>query len=513
MSAFDRDLTADVLVIGGGPAATWAALTATKAGARAVLVDKGYVGTSGAAAPSGVGTWWAPTPEERRAAAEARVPRCFGLADVDWVTRTLDEADAGLHDLQTAGYPYPSGDDGHPYIPNLRTADYLHFMRRLVLNAGVRVFDHSPALELLASHGVVAGATGIDRQNDLNWRVRAAAVVLATGGCSFGERFLGATGLTGDGLLMAVEAGAMLSGMEFSAQYGIAPFNTSSNKGLVYFFATFTREDGTPVDHTGDRQTIVARALLDGPVYARFDQAPAGFEHDVRVGQPNIMLPFDRAGIDPFRQRFPVRLRCEGTVRGTGGVRLTGDDGATGVPGLYAAGDVASRERLTGAISGGGGPNSAWTIASGRWAGHAAATFAREIGPSHGGRSARAIGTRALDPAAAAVVKDELLPIERNFFRTEQTLTHSLARLDAAWSDMQIQPQCRGLAALRAREAAALTASARWSYRAALYRNESRGMHRRLDAPKRDASFDGSITLSQLDVIRIVGPLPEAVAS
>jgi succinate dehydrogenase/fumarate reductase flavoprotein subunit len=513
VSAFDRDLTADVLVIGGGPAATWAALTASKSGARVVLVDKGYVGTSGAAAPSGLGTWWAPTPAERRAAAEARVPRCFGLADVAWVTRTLDEADAGLRDLAAAGYPFPDDDDGQPYIPNLRTADYLHFMRRQVVRAGVRVFDHSPALELLGAHGVVAGATGIDRQNDLTWRVRAAAVVVATGGCSFGERFLGATGLTGDGLLMAAEAGATLSGMEFSAQYGIAPFNTSSDKGLVYFFATFTREDGTLVDHTGDRQTIVARALLDGPVYAQFDRAPAGFEHSVRVGQPNIMLPFDRAGIDPFRQRFPVRLRCEGTVRGTGGIRLSGSDCATGVPGLYAAGDVASRERLTGAISGGGGPNSAWTIASGRWAGHAAATFAREIGPSHGRRLSASLGARALDPAAAAIVKDELLPIERNFFRTGRTLTHSLARLDDAWSHLQVKPGMRGLAALRAREAAALTATARWSYRAALERTESRGMHRRLDAPATDTGFDGSITVSQVDTIRIARAHAEAIAS
>ncbi len=513
MSAFDLDLAADVLVIGGGPAATWAALEAAKAGARVALVDKGYVGTSGAAAPSGVGTWWAPTHDARRAAAEARVPRCFGLADVESVVRTLDEADAGLRELSATEYPFPDDDAGQRYIPNLRTADYLHYMRRFVLRAGVRILDHSPALELLASDGVVSGATGIDRQRDLTWRIRAAAVVLATGGCSFGERFLGATGLTGDGLLMAVEAGATLSGMEFSAQYGIAPFDTTSDKGLVYFFATFTREDGTPVDHAGDRQTIVARALLDGPVYGQLDQAPPGFEADVRKGQPNIILPFDRAGIDPFRQRFPVRLRCEGTVRGTGGIRLADGDGATGVPGLYAAGDVASREALTGAISGGGGPNSAWSIASGRWAGRAAASFARAVGETHGSRAASSLGSRALDPAAARVVKDELLPIERNFFRTEQTLTDSLTRLDAAWSGLRLDRPARGLAALRAREAAALTATARWSYRAALWRTESRGMHRRLDAPALDRALEHSLEVSELDTIRVAAPRAEALAS
>ena len=32
----DADLTADVLVVGGGPAATWAAITASEAGGRVI---------------------------------------------------------------------------------------------------------------------------------------------------------------------------------------------------------------------------------------------------------------------------------------------------------------------------------------------------------------------------------------------------------------------------------------------------------------------------------------------
>jgi NADPH-dependent 2,4-dienoyl-CoA reductase/sulfur reductase-like enzyme len=44
---------ADVLVIGGGPAACWAAITAAANGASVVLADKGYCGTSGATASAG----------------------------------------------------------------------------------------------------------------------------------------------------------------------------------------------------------------------------------------------------------------------------------------------------------------------------------------------------------------------------------------------------------------------------------------------------------------------------
>lgn len=46
-------LTIDVLVIGGGPAGTWAAWSAARQGASVVLVDKGYCGTSRATAAAG----------------------------------------------------------------------------------------------------------------------------------------------------------------------------------------------------------------------------------------------------------------------------------------------------------------------------------------------------------------------------------------------------------------------------------------------------------------------------
>lgn len=67
----------------------------------------------------------------------------------------------------------------------------------------------------------------------------------------------------------------------------------------------------------------------------------------------------------------------EGSVRGTGGLRLTGSDCATTVPGLFAAGDAATRELITGSISGGGSHNGSWAIASGSFAGRGAAEYSR----------------------------------------------------------------------------------------------------------------------------------------
>jgi succinate dehydrogenase/fumarate reductase flavoprotein subunit len=510
------DLSTDVLVIGGGPAGAWAAVAAADAGARVVLVDKGYLGTSGATAPSNTGTWFVPPGEGRRAAIEQRQPRTGGLADPRWVDRMLDTAWEKLHRLAAWGYPFPADDDGRPYLANLRGPDYMHFMRRRVLAAGVAVLDHHPALELLAAGDTVAGAAGIDRQADRAWRIRAGAVVLATGGCAFGERILGAATSTGDGYLMAAEAGAAMSGMEFSAQYAFTPKPSAMNKGLPFRWASFYREDGTPIATDGrDRHAAVAEALLAGPVFARYDGAGPELRPWLRQGQPNCFLPLDRSGIDPFTERWPVMLRCEGTVRGVGGIRLHDDDCATGVPGLYAAGDAATRERLTGAISGGGGPNSSWAIASGNWAGRAAAAFAARIGDRTADRAVTPLGQAGLRPADAPrpdvladdvvrIVREEMLPLDRNFFRRPPTLLRSLERLDASWTDVRSHGAGEGPAALKAREAAALLATSRWAYRSALARAESRGMHRRRDLPAADPGFVCSFHASGLDEVRVV---------
>jgi succinate dehydrogenase/fumarate reductase flavoprotein subunit len=509
------DLSADVLVIGGGPAGAWAAVAASDAGARVVLVDKGYLGTSGATAPSNTGTWFVPPGEGRRRAIEQRQPRTGGLADPRWVERTLDTAWDKLHSLASWGYPFPDDDEGKPYLANLRGPDYMHFMRRRVLAAGATVLDHHPALELLGDDGVVAGASGIDRQRNRPWRVRAGAVVLATGGCAFGERMLGAATLTGDGYLMAAEAGAVMSGMEFSAQYAFTPKPSALNKGLPYRWATFTRPDGTPIVTAGRNPHVaVAEAMLEGPVFCQYDRATPELQGWLRQGQPNCFLPLDRTGVDPFTERWPVTLRCEGTVRGVGGIRLLDDDCATGVPGLYAVGDAASRERVTGAISGGGGPNSSWAIASGNWAGRAAASFAVRIGARIADRPITPLGHAGLRPTAAArddldtqeivsAVREEMLPLDRNFFRREATLHRSLDRLDGCWSDLRRRALGEGLAAVRTREAAALTATSRWAYRSALARAESRGMHRRRDLPDADPGLACSFHASGLDEVRV----------
>src|SRR5258706_9998763 len=112
----------------------------------------------------------------------------------------------------------------------------------------------------------------------------------------------------------------------------------------------------------------------------------------MRASQPNFFVPLDRAGIDPFRQRFSVTLRLEGTVRGTGGLRLVDETCATTVPGLYAAGDAATRELVCGGFTGGGSHNAAWAMSSGFWAGAGAADYALQAGAASARQRLRPAG-------------------------------------------------------------------------------------------------------------------------
>ena len=348
-------LRTEVLVVGGGLAGTWSALGAAEAGADVVLVDKGFCGTSGVTATAGVGHWWVP-PDQRDAAVAARHAISGGLADEAWMHAILETTWERLPRIGRV-LPFPVDDDGRTRFRGVRGPEYLRALRRLVQEAGVRILDHHPALELLVDgDGVVAGAAGVSRQPVGRWRIQAGAVVLAAGGCAFRSGLLGCHNNTGDGLLMAAELGARLSGMEFSSYYTMAPAGSTMTRSMSYLFGDYQDADGRPIDVTANPRwvTDVARHLLNGPVRARLARMPVAIRAAMPQVQPNFMLPFDRRGIDPYEDWFEVTLRPEGTIRGTGGVLVDGIDGSTGVPGLYAAGDTASREPVAGAVSGGG---------------------------------------------------------------------------------------------------------------------------------------------------------------
>ncbi len=166
------------------------------------------MGTSGATAAANTAVIdVAPGSVARRQVIERRLERGLGLAQPEWIQRMVDEAHTRLRQLAEWGYAFARNDRGEIYRGSIRGPDYKQLLlRRRLHKAGVRLLDHSPAFRLLLSHGEVVGAEGLTRAG-APWTVQSGAVVLATGGCAFMSRALGTYGLTGDGLLMAAEAG------------------------------------------------------------------------------------------------------------------------------------------------------------------------------------------------------------------------------------------------------------------------------------------------------------------
>lgn len=497
----------DVLILGGGLSGCWAAAAAAREGARVILADKGYVGTSGVTATAGPGHWWVP-PDQREAAAQSRHAASGGIGETGWMRRVMDMTWETLPTLARY-YRFPVDDKGQVQYRALRGPEYMRAMRALITDLGVTILDHAPALELLATpEGAVGGAAGIRRQDGGRaWRVRAGATVIATGGCAFGSYLLGSQTNTGDGLLMAAEAGARLSGMEFHSYYCVAPAHTTMTRSMVYAYATYTDAAGRVLDTPPgpDPSPALIDALIDGPVFAVLDRFPERYRAILPVVQPNTQTVFDRMRIDPYRQRFQITLHGEGTVRGIGGLRIAGADCRTDVPGLFACGDAASRERVAGAISGGGAINSSWALSSGQFAGQGAARAAVRHAAS--GRL-RALGQAGLRPTArpggtapaeaVSLAQTHVLDLERAFRRTATKLAQSRNVIETAWADVAAHLQGEGRGVLRAREAAAIIATARWCLAAAESRRESRGLYKRLDLPDADPGQRHRLVLSGL---------------
>jgi succinate dehydrogenase/fumarate reductase flavoprotein subunit len=516
MSAVEagESFEADVLVIGGGISGSWAAVAAAREGASVILADKGYCGTSGVAAPAGPGYWWIPPdPNLRAPAIERKFAISGGLADREWMARILDWTWRTLPTLAPY-YDFPRDEQGVTQYRALRGPEYLRAMRALVGNHGVIILDQSPALELLQrADGSIAGARGRRRQLHRSWTIHARAVVLATGGYAFKSRLLGGQNNTGDGHLMAAEAGAEFSGLEFSNFYWIAPKRTTMTRTMSYAFARYFDGDGREIDIAPgpDNSRDLGRALLRGPLFCRLDRMPEDIRARLSRISPNVPLVFDRLGIDPFADRFEVTLTAEGTIRGSGGLRIVDEDCGTGVGGLFACGDVATREWVTGAASGGGAINSSWALSSGQWAGRAAAKLAKRSG-RRAGEGAQAIGRAGLRPTGRArdlspseIIREaqgEILPYDKGLFRRAATMSTSLTRLDGLWDAVEEGLAPGGDGAVAAREAAAVVATARWTHEAALARAESRGMHVREDAPGSIPGLARRLIVAGLDAPR-----------
>ncbi|KAB8122947.1 L-aspartate oxidase [Komagataeibacter medellinensis] len=216
---------------------------------------------------------------------------------------------------------------------------------RVRRTARITVVEHVCARDLVLRDGAVAGMV-LDVAGQAV-TLPTTAVVLATGGV--GGLFADTTNpwaATGSGLAMAVRAGAVLGNMEFVQFHPTALSAGQRGQRLCLVSEAVRGEGAVLVDETGARFTeelatrdsvsrAVWRHMLAG--HRVYLDARASVGADFPCHFPAISALCAAHGIDPVTQPIPVRPAAHYHM---GGI-MVDRDGQTGVPGLWAVGEVA----------------------------------------------------------------------------------------------------------------------------------------------------------------------------
>ncbi|MEU7188438.1 L-aspartate oxidase [Streptomyces sp. NPDC045369] len=369
-------IEADVVVVGSGVAGLTAALRCAAAGRRTVVVTKARLddgstrwAQGGVAAALGEGD----TPEQHL---EDTLVAGAGLCDEAAVRALVTEGPGAVRRLIATGARFDTA-PGTDEIALGREGG--HHRRRIahaggdatgaeisralvdaVRSQGLRTIENALVLDLLTdAEGRTAGVTlhvmG-QGQHDGVGAVHAPAVVLATGG--MGQVFAATTNpavSTGDGVALALRAGAEVSDLEFVQFHPTVLYLGPDAEGQQPLISEAVRGEGAHlVDADGVRfmigqhelaelapRDIVAKAILrraqeQGAEHMYLDARHFGATlWEQRF--PTILAACRAHGIDPVTEPVPVAPAAH---YASGGVR-TDLSGRTTVPGLYACGEVA----------------------------------------------------------------------------------------------------------------------------------------------------------------------------
>ncbi|MCU4186978.1 FAD-binding protein [Acidiferrimicrobium sp. IK] len=200
------------------------------------------------------------------------------------------------------------------------------------------------ALDLLVERGACRGVVALDPAGR-PVALRAANTLLATGGA--GQMFSVTTNppqSTGDGPAMARRAGVTVADVEFMQFHPTALHDSSVPRALL---SEALRGEGALLrDASGHRfvdelaprdvvsRAITRRMLEEGGEHAWLDAT--GID-DFARHFPTLMPPLRRLGIDPAKDWLPVAPAAHYL---SGGI-VTDLDGASTLPGLWAAGEAA----------------------------------------------------------------------------------------------------------------------------------------------------------------------------
>ncbi|MDQ1618648.1 MAG: L-aspartate oxidase [Actinomycetota bacterium] len=517
----------DVVVIGAGAAGLSTALAAAASGRSVLLLCKGSLSSGATTMAQGGLAAVLYADDSLDLHVRDTVMAGAGLCDAEAVRRLVGAAPAEVARLRALGAAFDVDPERGSGLAVTREGGH---SRDRVVHAGgdatgaeidrtlvaavrseqrVQVLEHVIALDALldlsgAAVGVTAARVGAGGRLACGV-VLARAVVLATGG--IGQAWSTTTnpaGATGDGLGLALRAGAQLRDMEF-VQFHPTVLWRPDMLGRQPLVSEALRGEGAVlVDATGRRVMLGAHPLADlaprdivaATMHERMAEAPGGVSTHLHLDAtmlgrdllehrfPTVLATCRAAGIDPVREPIPV---APGAHYSCGGV--TADlQGRTSVTGLFAVGEVAS--------TGVHGANrlASNSVTEALFAGREAGELLGARLPSGGEPAATAGGGAVLPSSRSATAL--ATSREAGLVRSGDGLGRLTAYLegvpDAGTDELTLQVV----------EATALHTVSTLVAVAALTRRESRGCHRRQDAPGRQPQWLQHVTM-HLDVDRI----------
>ncbi|GLH95978.1 fumarate reductase/succinate dehydrogenase flavoprotein subunit [Phytohabitans aurantiacus] len=380
-SLTDRlELDCDVLVVGGGTAGTMAAISAAENGARVLVLEKAHVRHSGALAMGMDGVNNAVIPG--KATPEAYVAEITRANDGVVNQRTIHQTATRGYDmvrrLERYGVKFEKDEHGEYAVRRVhRNGSYVlpmpegrdikkvlyRVLRERKMRERVRIENRVMPVRVLTRDGRAVGVAGLHTRTGEFVTVSAGAVILATGAC--GRLGLPASGYlygtyenptnAGDGYAMAYHAGAELSGIEcFQINPLIKDYN---GPACAYVANPF---GGYQVNNRGERfvdcdywsgqmMAEVAREISSarGPIYLKLTHLPG----ETISALENILHSTERPTRGTFHAGRGHDYRTHDVEMHISEIGLCGghsasgvwvdEHGATTVPGLYAAGDLA----------------------------------------------------------------------------------------------------------------------------------------------------------------------------
>jgi len=368
----------DVVIVGGGAAGLRAAIAAVEASPNisVAMVSKVYPMRSHTVSAEGGAAAVAREDDSFEMHGYDTVKGSDFLGDQDVIQYFVEEAPKELTLMDHWGCPWSRNEDGSVatrafggmstkrtwYAADKVGFHMLHtlFQHSMRFDRIVR-YDEQFVTKLLVDGGAIRGVVALDVREGVVRTILGRAVILATGGA--GKIFPFTTNgniKTGDGMSLAYREGVALKDMEF------VQYHPTGLPGTGILITEATRgEGGYVVNSDGERflvtrdygvgtkaelgpRDMISRAIVmeieagrgfKGPYgeYVHLDLTHLG-EQKISTRLPMVReLAKTYIGVDPVVQPIPIRPVVHYMM---GGVD-TDIDGATVIPGLYAAGEVA----------------------------------------------------------------------------------------------------------------------------------------------------------------------------